>query len=203
MKLLKPLALIAIFTIAASHVIHAQDPNQSRAIEKMPVFIGEDQDFLKYISDNLIYPEIARTVGLQGEVMVSFSVNTDGTVSNVKALNDLGGGCDSEAVRVVSLSPKWKPASYNGQAVKITASAPVDFILPKDAINKTVAHLKKSPYGFLFYIAGYIYTLDETEAKFGKLYDPSKVDDIKKYNNTKYAMPDKQGVYLIFMRNSL
>jgi len=203
MKLLKPLVLLTILTIAAGNVTHAQDPNQSRAIEKMPVFMGEDQDFLKYISDNLIYPEVARTVGLQGEVMVSFSVNTDGTVSNVKALNDLGGGCDSEAVRVVSLSPKWKPASYNGQPVKITASAPVDFILTKAQIDKTIAHLKKSPYGFVFFIGGMVRTLDETEARFGKTYDPTMIGDIKKYNNPKYAMPGKQGVYLILMRNGL
>jgi len=201
--LIKSLFLIALLTVAVGNTTHAQDPNQSRQVEKMPVFMGEGEDFLKYISDNLIYPEVARTLGFQVEVMVSFTVNIDGTVSDVKALSKPGGGCDSEAVRVVSLSPPWKPAMYNGKAVKITASAPVDFSLDKKDINKTIAHLKKSPYGFLFLVSGMICTLDEMEAKFGKLYDPSLIDEIKKYNNPKYAMPDKTGVYLIFMRNNL
>lgn len=203
MKPLKSILLIALLTIAASYTTRAQNPNQSRRIPKMPVFQGQGNDFLQYISDNLIYPEIAKAVGLQGEVMVSFTVKADGTVTDVKALNELAGGCDSEAVRVISLSPKWMPATVNGHAVAITASAPVDFILPKEAINKTVAHLKKSPYGFVFFLGGQVRTLDEVEAKFGKTYDPLMVSDIKKYNNPKFLMPDKQGVYLIFMRSNL
>jgi protein TonB len=178
-------------------------PCPIKQVEKMPVFQGEGEDFLKYIADNMIYPDVAKTLGFQVEVMVSFTVNINGTVSDVKALTKPGGGCDSEAVRVVSLSPPWKPAMYNGKAAKITASAPVDFTLNKADINKTIAHLKKSPYGFLFLIGGMIYTLNEMEAKYGKLYDPALIDEIKKYNNPKYAMPDKTGVYLIFMKNNL
>jgi protein TonB len=200
---LKLFTLIILIITVLCNTTRAQDHNQSRLIEKMPVFMGEEGDFLKYVSDNLIYPEVAKTLGFQVEVMVSFTVNTDGTVSDVKALSKPGGGCDSEAVRVVSLSPPWKPALYNGKPVKITASAPVDFSLDKKDINKTIAHLKKSPYGFLFLISGMICTLDEMETKFGKLYDPSMIDEIKKYNNPKYAMPDKTGVYLIFMKNNL
>lgn len=203
MKLLKSLVLAAILLTTISNIIHAQDPNQSRAIEKMPVFQGQGNDFLQYITDNLIYPEVARTAGLQGEVTVSFTVKANGSVTDVKAMNDLGGGCDSEAVRVVSMSPKWKPASFNGQAVDARFTAPVLFVLNKKDIDRTVAHLKKSPYGFVFFIGGMVRTLDETETKFGKTYDPALISDIKKYNNPKYAMPDKQGVYLILMRNSL
>lgn len=181
----------------------AQNPYQSRYIEKSPVFPGEGGDFLKYISENLIYPDIAKTIGLQGEVMVGFTVKADGSVTDVKALNELSGGCDSEAVRVVSHSMRWTPAYYNGKAVDSKVSAPVLFELEKKDIDRTVAHLKKSPYGFLFFMGGNVCTLDETIAKFGKTYDPSKIIDIKKYNGSKYPMPDKQGVYLVLFRNDL
>jgi periplasmic protein TonB len=203
MKLLRSLVLIMALTIAASYVTHAQDPNQSRAVEKLPVFQGPNNDFLQYIADNLIYPEVAKTVGLQGEVKIEFTVKADGSVTDVKAENDLGGGCDSEAVRVVALSPKWIPAKFNGHAVDAKFDVAVPFFLDKKAINNTVAHLKKSPYGFVFFLGGIVRTLDETEAKFGKTYDPNMIMDIKKYNNPKFAMPDKQGVYLILMRNGL
>jgi TonB family protein len=187
----------------ANSYINAQNPNQSRDIPKMPIFQGEDNDFLRYISDNLIYPEIAKTVGLQGEVDVDFTIKANGTVADVKAKNELAGGCDSEAVRVVKLSPKWTPATLYGKTIDIHTSVPVLFQLDKKAINNTIAHLKKSPYGFVFFAGGQVRTLDEMEAKFGKTYDPTTIIDIKKYTNPKFAMPDKQGVYLILMRGDL
>lgn len=195
--------LAALFTIAVNYFTYAQNPYQSRYIEKMPVFLGEGNDVFKFITDNLIYPEVAKTVGYQGEVMVGFTIKADGTVADVKALNILGGGCDSEAVRLMSLARPWQPASYNKKPVDAKINVPVDFTLDKKQINTTIAHLKKSPYGFLFFIGGTVYTLDETEAKFGKTYDPTLINDIQKYNSPKHAMPDKSGVYLILMRNSM
>ena len=79
-------------------------------VEEKPSFNGGDaNEFSKWVNSRLVYPEIAKENGVQGRVTLQFTVNADGTVSNVKVLRGVDSSLDKEAVRVVSSSPKWKP----------------------------------------------------------------------------------------------
>jgi protein TonB len=99
-------------------------------VEKKPTFQGGDaNDFSKWVNSKLVYPEIAKENGVQGRVVLQFTVNPDGSVSGVKVLRGVDASLDKEAVRVVSMSPKWEPGRQRDRAVKVTYTFPVIFQL--------------------------------------------------------------------------
>lgn len=99
-------------------------------VEEKPSFNGGDaNEFSKWVNSRLVYPEIAKENGVQGRVTLQFTVNADGSVSNVKVLRGVDSSLDKEAVRVVSNSPKWKPGKQRDRAVKVTYTFPVIFQL--------------------------------------------------------------------------
>ena len=99
-------------------------------VEEKPSFNGGDaNEFSKWVNSKLQYPELAKENGVQGRVTLQFTVNTDGSVSNVKVLRGVDSSLDKEAVRVVSMSPKWKPGKQRDRAVKVTYTFPVIFQL--------------------------------------------------------------------------
>ena len=99
-------------------------------VEEKPTFNGGDaNEFSKWVNANLQYPEIAKENGVQGRVTLEFTVNQDGSVSNVKVLRGVESSLDKEAVRVVSMSPKWKPGKQRNRAVKVIYTFPVVFQL--------------------------------------------------------------------------
>ena len=99
-------------------------------VEEKPSFNGGDaNECSKWVNSKLVYPEIAKENGVQGRVTLQFTVNADGTVSNVKVLRGVDSSLDKEAVRVVSSSPKWKPGKQRDRAVKVTYTFPVIFQL--------------------------------------------------------------------------
>lgn len=99
-------------------------------VEEKPSFNGGNaNEFSKWVNSRLVYPEIAKENGVQGRVTLQFTVNADGSVSNVKVLRGVDSSLDKEAVRVVSSSPKWKPGKQRDRAVKVTYTFPVIFQL--------------------------------------------------------------------------
>ena len=99
-------------------------------VEEKPTFQGGDaNEFSKWVNAHLSYPEVAKENGVQGRVTLQFTVNPDGSVSNVKVLRGVDSSLDKEAVRVVSSSPKWKPGRQRDRAVKVTYTFPVIFQL--------------------------------------------------------------------------
>ena len=99
-------------------------------VEQKPKFQGGDANaFSKWVAENLEYPEIAKENGVQGRVMLQFTVNPNGTISDVKVLRGVDPSLDKEAVRVVSKSPKWEPGKQRDRAVKVTYTFPVIFQL--------------------------------------------------------------------------
>ncbi len=98
-------------------------------VEEMPDFPGGVAKLSEYLQKNIKYPQMARESGIQGRVFVNFVVEPDGSVSNVKVLRSLGGGCDEEAMRVVKGMPKWKPGKQRGKAVRVSYILPVNFKL--------------------------------------------------------------------------
>lgn len=98
-------------------------------VESMPEFPGGQQAMMEYIARNIRYPAMARESGIQGRVFVNFVVERDGSVTNVRVLRGIGGGCDEEAIRVVKAMPKWTPGRQRGQAVRVSFNLPVRFTL--------------------------------------------------------------------------
>lgn len=82
-----------------------------------------------YLSKNLMYPAVARENNIEGRTLVTFVVNEDGSVTNVKVNRPIGGGLDEEAMRVVSAMPKWRPGKQNGIPVKVYFTLPINFKL--------------------------------------------------------------------------
>ena len=99
-------------------------------VEHKPKFQGGDQnDFTKWVFNNIVYPEIAKENGVQGRVILQFAVDNDGSVKNVKVLRGVDSSLDKEAVRVVSSSPKWEPGRQRDKPAKVTFVFPVIFQL--------------------------------------------------------------------------
>ena len=99
-------------------------------VEEKPKFQGGDANtFSAWVNKNLNYPEIAKENGVQGRVTLQFTVNTDGSVSDVKVLRGVDSSLDKEAVRIVSQSPKWTPGKQRERPVKVTYVFPVIFQL--------------------------------------------------------------------------
>ena len=106
-----------------------QEQEIFQIVEEMPSYPGGDQKLMEFVAKNIKYPQIARETGIQGRVFVGFVVEPDGSVSNVKVLRGIGGGCDEEAMRVVKSMPKWKPGKQRGKAVRVSYMLPVNFKL--------------------------------------------------------------------------
>ena len=98
-------------------------------VETMPSFPGGQEKLMHYLATNIKYPQIARESNVQGRVYLSFVVEPDGSVSNVKVLRGIGAGCDEEAMRVVKAMPKWSPGKQRGKAVRVSYNLPVNFKL--------------------------------------------------------------------------
>ncbi len=99
-------------------------------VEEKPSFQGGDANqFSKWVNSRLVYPEIAKENGVSGRVTLQFTVEKDGSVTKVRVLRGVDPSLDKEAVRVVSMSPKWKPGKQRDRAVPVTYTFPVIFQL--------------------------------------------------------------------------
>ncbi len=91
-------------------------------IEVRPEFPGGIQKFYDFVGKNY---KIPNEKGLKGKVYVTFVVEKDGTLSNIKVLRDIGYGTGEEAIRVLKASPKWSPGEHNGRKIRCTYSLPI------------------------------------------------------------------------------
>ena len=97
--------------------------------EQMPIFPGGDAALMKYLSENVKYPALAIKAQEQGRVVVSFTVEKDGAISDVKVARSVTPSLDAEAVRVIKAMPKWTPGKQDGQPVRVRYNVPVSFKL--------------------------------------------------------------------------
>lgn len=98
-------------------------------VEEQPSFPGGEAALMEYLGKNISYPPMAKESGIQGTVFVTFVVEPNGSVTNVKILRGIGGGCDEEAVRVVKNMPAWKPGKQRGKPVRVQFNLPIKFVL--------------------------------------------------------------------------
>ena len=100
------------------------------AVENKPGFNGGDaNDFSKWVSENIQYPQDAIDSKIEGRVILQFTVSKEGDVKDVEVLRGVNELLDAEAVRVVSASPKWEAGSQNGVPVAVKYTFPVIFRL--------------------------------------------------------------------------
>jgi periplasmic protein TonB len=97
--------------------------------QEQPEFPGGPEALNKFIKDNLKYPQEAADVNVQGKVIVKFAVNADGSVNRIEVLRSVNSLLDQEAMRVVSIFPKWRPGKQNGTPVAVWFVLPVTFRL--------------------------------------------------------------------------
>ena len=97
--------------------------------DRNPEFPGGMSNLKKYISENIIYPTVAQENGISGNVRVSYIINEDGSISDVKVIESIDPYLDKEAVRVISSMPKWSPGIKDGQYVSMRTSSLVKFVL--------------------------------------------------------------------------
>jgi TonB family protein len=97
--------------------------------EKLPVFPGGEMAQIQFLGKNIEYPQFAKEYGIQGTVYVSFIIEKNGDVSNIRLIKGIGGGCNEESLRVVGLMPKWKPVTRKGIPIRAKMSMPIRYTL--------------------------------------------------------------------------
>ena len=100
-----------------------------QVVEEMPEFPGGMAECMKFLGKNIKYPTISQENGVQGRVIVQFVVNRDGSIVDAVVARGVDPYLDKEALRVVSMMPKWKPGKQRGKAVRVKYTLPVMFRL--------------------------------------------------------------------------
>jgi len=116
----------------AEVVVEAPAPKEDEVftvVEQNPEFVGGQAAMYAWLSKNIKYPAAASRANISGKVFVSFTVNTDGSITDAQVLKGLGFGTDEEAVRVVKSMPRWKPGKQSGRPVRVKYNLPISFQL--------------------------------------------------------------------------
>jgi TonB family protein len=112
------------------------------SVDEVPEFPGGIEAFYMFIAKNTRYPATAREQNIHGRIIVSFVVERDGSLSDVHVTRGIGGGCDEEAVRVIKLSPFWKPGAAQGKPVRVQYSVPITFTLENNGQTERIGREK-------------------------------------------------------------
>ena len=99
------------------------------AAEEMPSFKGGLKGFYDYFAKSVQYPKLAKKNNITGTVVVSFVIDRDGSITDIKVIKGIGFGFDEEAIRVLENAPKWNPGKQRGEPVKVSMVLPIKFAL--------------------------------------------------------------------------
>ena len=124
------MALFGLTTVSAQKTVVAQKNQQVfDVVEKMPEYPGGQAALFEYLSKNVKYPADAEKQKIEGRVLVTFVVNTDGSITDIEVVKKAFPSLDAEAVRVISGMPKWTPGEQKGQKVRVKYTVPLNFRL--------------------------------------------------------------------------
>ena len=98
-------------------------------VEEMPMFPGGNAALMDFLANNIKYPQVAEENGIQGRVVLTFTVEPDGSLTEVKVVRGVDIALDKEAIRVVKRMPKWIPGKVGGQPVAVKYTLPITFHL--------------------------------------------------------------------------
>ena len=169
-----------------------------QVVEEMPEFPGGMGECLKFLAKNVKYPMESQQAGVQGKVIVQFVVEKDGSIANPKVVRNLDPNLDGEAIRVISIMPKWKPGMQKGQPVRVKYTVPVTFKLDgKTDSNSQMINLDSIPADQrpLIMVDG-----QKVSVEIMKLLNSDKIGSIsvlKDDDKLKYGEEGKNGVILI------
>lgn len=193
----KPLTVSKLVSVSSPEETNQDTIASFAEIDILPEFPGGSAGWGKYLLSTLKYPAEARINKISGRVFISFVVETDGTLNNVKVLKGIGSSCDEEAVRVVKNSPKWKPGIQKGKVVRVAYTTPIAFELG----NKTgkVPKASSVPKNVLMLLDGVEITPEEM-----KKLDAGTIDSINVIKDAvllaQYGDKGKDGVVLIITK---
>ena len=126
-------------------VDETETPQKEEAIfhvvEQMPEFPGGMMAAMEFLAKNIKYPAAAQEAKIEGRVIVQFVVGKDGSISGLKVARGVSPDLDAEAMRVVSLMPKWNPGKQRGQAVSVKYTMPIMFRLQTPAPKQEEAEV--------------------------------------------------------------
>jgi len=125
--LLFSLALFSSTYSYAHSIDEVADTTTNQQLGTQASFPGGMAEFNKFIRQNLHYPEIAMENLIEGKVVVKFTVEVDGSISNIAIVEDIGAGCGKEVVRIVNLMPNWVPSRLNGENIPAEVVMPIMF----------------------------------------------------------------------------
>src|ERR1700743_2613970 len=117
-------------------------------VEKEPEFKGGISEFYHFLGQNIKYTEAMLKRNVQGKVYISLTVEKDGSLSDIKAVKDIGYGAADEAIRVLKLSPNWEPGYQDGQRVRVRYTLPINFAIrdtPPATDTVSEAHVSDLP----------------------------------------------------------
>ena len=120
------------FGAFAQSEVKADDDAIFVVVEEQAEVPGGLDSMYAYIHKNLKYPELAKEKGIEGRVFVTFTIEKDGSISNILVKRAIGGGCEEAAVEMIKNMPKWKPGKQRGKPVRFQFTLPIKFELPKD-----------------------------------------------------------------------
>jgi len=103
------------------------EPVDFRVVEDLPQFPGGASEFMKWLTKNLKYPEVARRKNVKGRVVAEFIVNKDGSVSDLSIVEHLNGACDHEVLRVLRMMPKWQAGVMDAKPCRTKVCIPIVF----------------------------------------------------------------------------
>lgn len=174
-------------------------------VEQMPQFPGGMPALMKWLQDNMKYPKEAQDAKQQGRVIVSFVVEKDGSITNVRVVKSVTPSLDEEAIRVVKAMPKWNPGMQNGEPVRVNYTVPILFSLygGKTDVN--------TPSGSTIHMATPgnvqpLYVVDGKEMNWADIQkiDPAKIESMTILKNEdatkKYGEKGKNGVVVIQLK---
>ena len=173
-------------------------------VEVKPTFNGGTaNEFSKWVNENLKYPQAAKDAGVQGRVVLQFTVYPDGSVRDTKVLRGVNPDLDAEALRVVSASPDWTPGYVKGEPVKVTYTFPVIFKLRGDNTEQKTASIHVTGEANDVFIRGaladsVLILLDGKEGPKLKDIDPDTIESIQVLKDEKaiekYGQKARYGV---------
>jgi protein TonB len=116
-------------TVALPQTTVENEDELMRVVEQLPEFPGGMVEFMKWLTRNLRYPNIAQKQRIEGKVVVTFIVNKDGSIANPKVEKSVNRFLDREALRVIGMMPKWKPGMIDNKPCRTMFAIPINFKL--------------------------------------------------------------------------
>ncbi|MEO8795794.1 MAG: TonB family protein, partial [Daejeonella sp.] len=190
----------------ADKIVSEIDTNKNKgnalmSAEQMPEFPGGMKAFYEYLSKSIQYPAEAKKNNVSGKVILSFIVEKNGSLNDIKVLRGVGSGLDEEAIRVMKGSPKWLPGKENGKPVRVAYTLPMQFSLGQGKPEKQNPGTSNGMEKALYILDG-----KEVSEATAKSFDPEKIATVNVLKGENagaaYGEKGKNGVVLISTKNA-